>query len=258
MPCRRLPGRSCQIATCIGHQPAHDKPANGRRSGFACAATQRSTRAMLYFKPCLPRRLALDLRENSRGWVCCRGSPPQVLSCPGQRVPLPEAPPPATPPDAGPPAAPAEPAGTTPLAADAAWYNQPPHQMHLRLGKRTAGFSFPCCMPPSAACTPMRWPPGKPTPTTPRYGSVPSTPCARLPPSTLPRWCTRCTPCSSLLLKRGGLFPWLRHKCCWLWQQSPTLYPTTRSFTYPGHGDLLHCPTDTYLPRFRKHCCTCS
>ena len=43
-----------------------------------------------------------------------------------QRVPLPEAPPPATPPDAGPPAAPAEPAGTTPLAADAAWYNQPP------------------------------------------------------------------------------------------------------------------------------------
>ena len=33
MPCRRLPGRSCQIATCIGHQPAHDKPANGRRRG---------------------------------------------------------------------------------------------------------------------------------------------------------------------------------------------------------------------------------
>ena len=28
-----------------------------------------------------PRRLALDLREFSRGWVCCRGSPPEVLPC---------------------------------------------------------------------------------------------------------------------------------------------------------------------------------
>ena len=39
-----------------------------------------------------PRRLALDLREFSRGWVCCRGSPPEVLPCPGERVPLPDPP----------------------------------------------------------------------------------------------------------------------------------------------------------------------
>ncbi|CAE7829188.1 unnamed protein product [Symbiodinium microadriaticum] len=38
------------------------------------------------------RRFALDLREYSRGWVCFCGSPPGVLHCPGQRVPLPEAP----------------------------------------------------------------------------------------------------------------------------------------------------------------------
>ena len=29
-----------------------------------------------------PRRLALDLREFSRGWVCCRGSPPEALPGP--------------------------------------------------------------------------------------------------------------------------------------------------------------------------------
>ena len=55
MQCRRLP----ETTTCIGHQPAHDKPADdGRRSGFACAATQPSTRAMPYFKPCLHRQFA--------------------------------------------------------------------------------------------------------------------------------------------------------------------------------------------------------
>ena len=67
-----------------------------------------------------PRRLALDLREYSRGWVCCCGSPPEVLPCPGQRVPLPEAPTatenPASRLSAGPTAAP----------ADAAWCRQGP------------------------------------------------------------------------------------------------------------------------------------
>ena len=33
-------------------------------------------------------RLVLELREFSRGWVCCRGSPPEVLACPGEGVPL--------------------------------------------------------------------------------------------------------------------------------------------------------------------------
>ena len=28
-----------------------------------------------------PRLLGLDLREGSRGWVCARGSPPQILQC---------------------------------------------------------------------------------------------------------------------------------------------------------------------------------
>ena len=40
-------------------------------------------------------------------------------------------------------------------------------------------------------------------------------------------------------------------------QQSPMRFPRTRSFTYPGHGDSLHCPTDT-LPRFGERCCACA
>ncbi|OLP83903.1 132 kDa protein [Symbiodinium microadriaticum] len=56
------------------------------------------------------------MREYSRGWVCCRGSPPQVLPCPGQRLPLPDAP-------AAAPQAPASPAAPQ---ADAAWFRQGP------------------------------------------------------------------------------------------------------------------------------------
>ena len=75
-----------------------------------------------------PRRLAIDLREFSRGWVCCRGSPPEVLPCPGQRLPLPDTPH-ATPAD--PPAPAGSSAGPTDAAAasapnDAAWYHQGP------------------------------------------------------------------------------------------------------------------------------------
>ena len=36
-----------------------------------------------------PRRLAIDLREGSCGWVCCQGSPPQILDCPRERLPAP-------------------------------------------------------------------------------------------------------------------------------------------------------------------------
>jgi len=71
-----------------------------------------------------PRRLAVDMREYSRGWVCCRGSPPQVLPCPGQRLPLPDVP------AAAPQAAPTP--AAAPLA-DAAWFNQgPPDTLALQ------------------------------------------------------------------------------------------------------------------------------
>ena len=69
-----------------------------------------------------PRRLALDLREFSRGWVCCRGSPPEVLPCPGERVPLPDPP---QPPLVG--GAPEQPAlVSTAPSTEAAWFNQGP------------------------------------------------------------------------------------------------------------------------------------
>ena len=35
-----------------------------------------------------PRALALDLREQSRGWVCCRGSPAEILPRTPVRIPL--------------------------------------------------------------------------------------------------------------------------------------------------------------------------
>ena len=69
-----------------------------------------------------PRRLALDLCEFSRGWACCRGSPPEVLPCPGERVPLPD------------PLQPALVGGapeqlalvSTAPSTEAAWFNQGP------------------------------------------------------------------------------------------------------------------------------------
>ena len=64
-----------------------------------------------------PRRLAVDMCERSRGWVCCRGSPPQVLPCPGQRLPMLEVP------HAAPPAAPTT---AEALPADSAWFCQGP------------------------------------------------------------------------------------------------------------------------------------
>ena len=69
-----------------------------------------------------PRRLAPDLCEFSRGWVCCRGSPPEVLPCPGERVPLPD---PLQPPLVG--GAPEQPAlVSTAPSTEAAWFNQGP------------------------------------------------------------------------------------------------------------------------------------
>ena len=64
-----------------------------------------------------PRRLVVDMCERSRGWVCCRGSPPQVLPCPGQRLPMPEVP------HAAPPAAPTT---AEALPADSAWFCEGP------------------------------------------------------------------------------------------------------------------------------------
>ena len=39
-----------------------------------------------------PRRLAIDLRHNERGWVCSRGSPPHILQCEPTRVNTPAPP----------------------------------------------------------------------------------------------------------------------------------------------------------------------
>ena len=35
-----------------------------------------------------PRALAIDMREGSRGWVCCAASPPQLLPCMPVRLPV--------------------------------------------------------------------------------------------------------------------------------------------------------------------------
>ena len=35
-----------------------------------------------------PHCLALDLREGSCGWACCRGSPRQILPCQTERIPV--------------------------------------------------------------------------------------------------------------------------------------------------------------------------
>ena len=36
-----------------------------------------------------PRSLAVDLRQNERGWVCSRGYPPHILSCEPMQIPNP-------------------------------------------------------------------------------------------------------------------------------------------------------------------------
>ena len=36
-----------------------------------------------------PRTLALDVAHQERGWVCCQGHPPDILSCPGVQLPTP-------------------------------------------------------------------------------------------------------------------------------------------------------------------------
>ena len=132
---RMLLGKSYLTGTCTGRPSTHGKLAAGRPSGFACAAIPASMNTTRCCKACRPtcpthgpRRLAIDLREFSRGWVCCRGSPPEVLPCPGQRLPLPDTPH-ATPAD--PPAPAGSSAGPTDAAAasapnDAAWYHQGP------------------------------------------------------------------------------------------------------------------------------------
>ena len=36
-----------------------------------------------------PRTLALDVAHQERGWVCCQGHPPDILTCPGVQLPMP-------------------------------------------------------------------------------------------------------------------------------------------------------------------------
>ena len=80
-------GKNCRIAICTGPRPTSAKAADGHRSGSAYATIDEN-HPLLHIVPeppvCPvhgPRRLAVDMREYSRGWVCCRGSP-QVLPCP--------------------------------------------------------------------------------------------------------------------------------------------------------------------------------
>ena len=129
MPLRMPHGRNCQIATCIGLPSIPGKADAGGRSGYACAAMPPLMKTIPCYSTCQNHGpasptapLALDLREVSRGWVCCRGSPPEVLPCPGERVPLPHPP---QPPLVG--GAPAQPAlVSTAPSTEAGWFNQGP------------------------------------------------------------------------------------------------------------------------------------
>ena len=85
----------------LPHRHMHWAPIHSRQSGrwrpewvcMRCNATVDEDYALLQHVPepltCPahgPRRLALDLRKFSRGWVCCQGSPPEVR--PGRLQPL--------------------------------------------------------------------------------------------------------------------------------------------------------------------------
>ena len=95
MGCQMVPGKTYQIATCIGHPCTLGKPGAGHRNGCACVATPPSTSTIHCCKAChrrlfatrmAPRRLVLDSREYSRGRVCCRGFSPEVLPCRGRET----------------------------------------------------------------------------------------------------------------------------------------------------------------------------
>ena len=102
--------------TCTGHRFTTGKPTLGSRSGLAFAATQRSTPLTLCFRHFRqtrndPRARPMTPAASRWIWVCCRGSPPEVLPCPGERMPVPA-------PPAAPVAAPrAPPAETSPWCA---------------------------------------------------------------------------------------------------------------------------------------------
>ena len=119
----------------------HWAPVHSRQSGrwtpewvcMRCNSTVDENHPLLQGVPAAPvcsthgpRRLALDLREFSRGWVCCRGSPPEVLPCPGQRILLPESAVVAANPASHEPLAPTTSANHGAAPPNAAWSRQGP------------------------------------------------------------------------------------------------------------------------------------
>ena len=147
----------------------HWAPVHSRQSGrwtpewvcMRCNSTVDENHPLLQGVPAAPvcsthgpRRLALDLREFSRGWVCCRGSPLEVLPCPGQRILLPESAVVAANPASHEPLAPTTSANHGAAPPNAAWSRQGP-LTRWRVGAHIAGCScFAACRgrSPSLRC----------------------------------------------------------------------------------------------------------
>ena len=183
-----------------------------------------------------PRLLALDLRENSRGWVCARGSPPQILPCMPARIldPQPvDAPPDQAssdrpwytrgPPSAGSPASPTHSWIFVPLLHAAVGRLHPQCEQqwasHASLGDiwtrslqalRLAGIHALHVLQQLASGE------GRPVPVQE----------------------------AQLLLSLAAA--------------TNALPTNTHSCTCHGHGDSSFCQTGTYRPPPRKHCSTCT
>ena len=189
----------------------HWAPVHSRQSGrwtpewvcMRCNSTVDENHPLLQGVPAAPvcsthgpRRLALDLREFSRGWVCCRGSPPEVLPCPGQRILLPESAVVAANPASHEPLAPTTSANHGAAPPNAAWSRQGPPDT-MASGRTHSWLFVLCCMPRSVAFTPMRLMLGKPMLIMHRCGNAPLTFFARPRLCSPLLWCTRCIPCST-------------------------------------------------------------
>ena len=183
-----------------------------------------------------PRLLALDLRENSRGWVCARGSPPQILPCMPARILDPQ------PVDAPPDQA----------SSDRPWYTRgppsagsPAHSwIFVPLLHAAVGRLHPQCEQQWASHASL--------------GDIwtRSLQALRLagpvPPHSLIHALHVLQQLASLqcLCKKPS--------CSSAWRPPPTLCPLTHSCTCHGHGDSSFCQTGTYRPPPRKHCSTCT
>ena len=89
----RALGRS--FPTAMHWAPVHNKQSGEWRAEWACLRCNTSVDELLSAIPgkpvCAlhgPRASTLDFREQSRGWVCCRGSPAEILPCTPLRFPL--------------------------------------------------------------------------------------------------------------------------------------------------------------------------